>query len=137
MNDATQTTGVPHKPTDYYPDYGRLAAYLRERRPRLMSCPGGAVTKYPGRYSWYCDGCGEEFTNEAEAIGLKHLSITMIESCDTLSGDVQSIDTIDAFRRDNAEDGETLDALGRMMDGESREEHVGFVTLRVHGEVIP
>lgn len=49
-----------------------LGAYLRERNARLRACTGSDVTKYPGRYLWYCATCGEEFASESQAIAPKH-----------------------------------------------------------------
>lgn len=50
----------------------RMRAYRIERNTRLRACTGGHVTKYPGKYVWYCDGCGCEFESEAKAIAPRH-----------------------------------------------------------------
>lgn len=50
----------------------RLRVYSQGRAARFSACPGGGVTRYVGKYLWHCDGCGEDFTDEAQAHVPKH-----------------------------------------------------------------
>lgn len=111
--------------------FERYRAYLRERAARLAHCSGGYVTKYPGKWIWYCDGCGSEFDSEAQALAPKHEapSDPRVYALINPDGSTESDGTAAEFRAANAEDAEVLAALGRLERGESQSEIVGLFRM--------